>query len=34
MTLAFPFNSEITNEELDEKLKSIFSEYKEFSISL
>lgn len=34
ITLAFPFNSEITNEELDKKLKKIFSEYKEFSITL
>ena len=34
MTLAFPFNSDITNEELDVKLKSIFCDYKEFSISL
>ena len=34
ITLAFPFDSDITNEELDRKLKSILSEYKEFSITL
>ncbi len=34
ITLAFPFDSDITNEELDRKLKNILSEYKEFSISL
>jgi len=34
ITLAFPFSSDITNEELDSKLKKIFSEYKEFNITL
>ena len=34
ITLAFPFDSDITNEELDIKLKNIFSEYKEFNITL
>lgn len=34
ITLAFPFDSDITNEELDRKLKNTLSEYKEFSISL
>ena len=34
ITLAFPFDSDITNEELDRKLKNILSEYEEFSITL
>ena len=34
ITLAFPFDSDITNEELDLKLKKILSEYKEFDITL
>ncbi|MBO4496497.1 MAG: 2'-5' RNA ligase family protein [Clostridiales bacterium] len=34
ITLAFPFDSDITNEELDKKLQKIFSEYTEFSITL
>lgn len=34
ITLAFPFDSEITNGELDEKLKKILSGYKEFDIVL
>lgn len=34
ITLAFPFDSDMTNEELDSKLKKIFSEYKEFAITL
>ena len=34
ITLAFPFDSDITNEELDLKLKKILSEYREFNITL
>ena len=34
ITIAFPFDSDITNEELDKKLQKIFSEYTEFSITL
>ena len=34
ITLAFPFDSNITNEELHLKLKKILSEYKEFNITL
>ena len=34
ITLAFPFDNDITNEELDSGLKKIFSEYKEFAITL
>ena len=34
ITLAFPFDSDITNEELDLKLKKILSGYKEFDITL
>ena len=34
ITLAFPFDSEITNGELDKRLKKILSGYKEFSITL